>query len=234
MKFSLLLATLVIFSMSSVLAEGFSIPIPYQKRTIGNVRITEIEFDKKNNRKLWIYLTASFPNFTRNLDQILKSKGNFKGCSTRIYWGGNTSVRNTGMSLGLSSRLRYEKWWCKKILGKRMKGRIFRDTKRVHWRLFINPGSIDEIKIGARMENILNFPNDLERLLRLRVRKEIDVPIPVRCGNCKCSQINKSLKPEIKSVNFSRADGNISLRVRLSILVKVNKGLSNCLSRTLR
>ena len=225
MKYPLAVAILVICFMSSVSAA--QLPITHKGRPIGNVEAPKIQHDI-DNQKLSISLTVNFSDFTKNLDQILASKGNFGSFHTRIYWNGNTSVRNTGKSLGLSSRLRYEKWWSKKVLGKRIKGRIFRDTKTVYWRLFINPASKDKIKIDARVENIRNFPNDLERFLTKRIPQEITVPIPVRCGNCDCSRITDSRKLELKSVNFSEADGTISLRVGLSIMTNVNGKLTDC------
>ena len=235
MKYFTLAAIAVIFWASPASAgKHQELDIKLQGRKIGYVENIRIKAADNDPSRLLIYLTANFGSFAQNLDRILRSKGNFKGCSTQIYWSGNTSVRGTGKSLGLSSRLRYEKWWCKKILGKRMKGRIFRDTKTVHWRLFIKPAPIDKIKIGARVENILNFPDDLERLLKIRVPKEIKInfPIPKSCGKCKCKKFTDSFKPEFTGSDFSSANGDVRIRVGFSIKGTLTKELLRCLYRT--
>ena len=233
MKYFTIAAIVVLFWASpSSAGKHQELDIKLQGRKIGSVENISIKGTDNDPSRLLIYLTANFGSFAQDLDHILRSKGNFKGCSTRIYWTGNTSVRGTGKSLRLSSRLRYEKWWCKKILGKRMKGRIFRDTKTVHWRLFINPAQIDKIKISAQLENIKNFPDDLENLLKLRIPKEIKVPIPARCGKCKCKKFTDSFKPEFTGSDFSSANGDVRIRVGFSIKGTLTNELLRCLYRT--
>ena len=220
-------AIVAILWTSSVSAEGLDIKL--QGRRIGSVENIIIEGDDEDSSRLLINLTAKFGSFTQDLDRFLRSKGNFaKKCSTRIYWSGNTSVRGTGKGLRLSSRLRFEKWICKKVFGKAIRTKIVRDTKTVHWRLFIKRARIDQIRISAQVENIKNFPDDLEKLLGLRIREEIKVPIPARCGKCKCSQITDSLKPVFENVKFWRTDETIHVKVEFSILGDVTK-LSHCL-----
>ena len=177
---------------------------------------------------LLVRLTASFPSFTQTLDRELRKRGNFGGCSSRLYWAGSTSIRQHGASLKLSSRVRYEQyeqWVCGiPIIGDE---RIFRDTKTVHWRVFVEPARLDNLRISAQVENVTNLQNDLERALGLRIREDLRIPLPAYCGKCQCSQIINSLRPVVEAAQFSRADGG---KVRLTVTFSVANDLTAALS----
>lgn len=192
-------------------AEGQEFAITYQGQRVGSIE--NIRLDAPS--RLLISSTARFDSFSRTLDRILTSRGNFGSCPKRIFWAGNTSIRDAGESLALSSRARYEQWICSSTLG--FKTKLFRSTFTVHWRLFIRPGEIENIRIEARLENIDDFSDSLEELLGLRIKENIRIPVPVRCGECDCSQVTGSLNPALEGVGFSRDGETVRLKVTFSL-----------------
>ena len=206
--------TILVISVSLVRADNHDIlEIKYKGRSIGSVTKIDIRSHADDPSILLIDVVAEFPSFSESIDRALKNLGNFGSCRKRIYWVGGTSFRDTGSVLRLASRARYEQWYCDKKYGK---GRLFRDTKTIHWVVFVNPGPLDNIEIGARLQNIKNFPNWAERSL-VKVEETFKIPIPVRCGNCDCSKVHSLLKPTLRSVEFSRMQHLITTEMNFSI-----------------
>ena len=186
--------------------------IPYDGQRIGSVKI-DIVPDTTDQSRALVSAAARFDSFTQTLDRILGSRGDFLGgCSKRLYWAGGTRVRDAGASLGLASRARYEQWLCGAI-----KTRLLRDTKTFHWRVLVRANRIENIRLEARVENIENFPNDLERAFGLRVTEILRLPIPARCGKCSCSEMTRDLEPVFRGAQFSMDGGTLRLKVEFSI-----------------
>ena len=140
---------------------------------------------------------------------------------------GGTSIRHYGASLGLSSRVRYEQWVCG-FLGDH---RIFRDTRTIEWRLFVEPNRLDKLRISAQVDNVRNLQNDLEQLLNLRVREDIAIPLPIDCGGCPCDQVISDLQPAVDDFRFEDAgDGAVRVTVAFSIASDLSDVLG-CLAR---
>ena len=214
MKFFIVIISILVISVSLVHADNHdNLDIRFKDRSIGSITNIVIRGDAKDPSIILIDVVAEFPSFADSIDRALKDIGNFGSCSKRIFWAGGTSFLDTGNVLRLASRARYEQWYCDKIFGK---SRLFRDTKTIHWVVFVKHGPLDNIEIGARLQNIKNFPNWAERWLG-KVEKTTRIPIPVRCGKCACSKVLPSLKPTLRSVKFSRMQHLITTEMSFSI-----------------
>ena len=165
---------------------------------------------------------------TLTIDRVLSGRGNMLGgCSSRLYWVGGTTVRHYGAALGLSSRVRYEQWVCG-FLGDH---RIFRDTRTVDWRLFVEPDRLDNLRISAQVDNVRNLQNDLEQLLNLRVREDVAIPLPTHCGGCDCDQVVGALEPVVDDFRFEDAgDGAVRVTVAFSMASDLGD-VMGCLAR---
>lgn len=190
---------------------GKEIPIKFKGQKIGSVFTEKIKISEDADRII-VATPIEFDSITQAIDNYLKKQGDFiDGCSKRLYWVGGTSIRETGKVLKLSSRARYEQWSCTKIFGKRLKTRLFRDTKTVHWELFFDQ---EKSKIIARLTNIKNFPGSLERWFGLTFEKEIDIPVPEQCGKCSCKE---TVDPKLERADFSQpSDGKVVLEMAVS------------------
>ncbi|MDE0101647.1 MAG: hypothetical protein OXN89_04650 [Bryobacterales bacterium] len=161
-----------------------------------------------------IPLAADFPQFTDTLDRKLRGQGNLlDGCSGRLLWIGETSIRDGGESLALSSKLRYEQWLCTGIGDTR----LLRDTRVVQWRISVEPAPLDELRLVALVENVEGLNNQLEEALGLRVREEVDIPFPSDCGRCECSEVADMLDATLESTRFrSTDDGGVRVEAIFS------------------
>lgn len=175
-----------------------------------------------NDDRTRITLTARFWNLPRDLDANLKARGNILGkCSQRLYWVGNTRITEYGPILRLTSRLRYEQWLCSSLF----KTRLLRDTKTVRWSVFINPSSLADLSVHIRLDDVVNFPDDLERWFDLRIQRSIPIPIPQTCGRCPCSYITQETGPTFDSVNFAAHNDHSIATVAFS-LSELSKALA--------
>ena len=215
MKLNVITAVLL-FGLSGFLvatgANGEEIPITFKETIIGSMSEAKIESANADRIVVSISINFEFDRAIKAFDNYLKKRGDFiKGCSKRLYWAGGTKIREAGKILKLSSRVRYEQWTCTKIFGKRLKTRLFRDTKTVHWQLRFDK---KEWKIIAHLENIKKFPGSLEKWFGLKFKKEIDIPVPQNCGKCPCEE---TFQPKLKRSNFSQSsDGNVVLDLAVS------------------
>ena len=204
-----------------------ALEIEFEGQTIGAIEGLRIQPAADNPSRHLVQLTASFPGFTGTLDRILREQGNFGSCPSRLYWSGGSSVRRDGASLALSSRVRYEQWVCSSFWGKT---RIFRDTKTVAWRISVESSPLDELLLVAEVDNVRSLQDDLERLLGVRVRDEIKIPLPAYCGSCECDKIVDILGPAVESTRFSRTSGGgMRIEVKFSVASDLT-GALGCLS----
>ena len=217
MKFIVTIAiTIMIWASPSLASNNVQLDIRYKQRSIGSITEVRLEGDKKDPSRLLIYVTGKFNSFAKDLDDTLRKMGNFGSCTQRLFWTGSTSIRGTGKVLSLSSRARYEKWYCKRILGRWIRSRIFRDTKTINWVVYLQPGQLDKIAVVAELQNIKNFPNWAEKWVG-EIKKEIKIPIPVSCGKCNCSKFATSLQPNLEKTEFSQTSTSIQLKFVLSV-----------------
>ena len=203
-----------------------SYPIIYRGKQIGKVNYINLTGDKSTPGKLQLKLAAIFPKFAANIDRLLKQRGNFGSCSKRLFWIGNTRVRDANRTLKLTSRIRYEQWTCVRVLGKTIKTRIFRDTKSVDWRIYLKNKKLSKLIIGARVQNVQNFPNFVERLLGLRVDHGTTIPIPIKCGRCSCDSLSKSLDVRLVSARFTQKNRDTSVQLNFSFSGNLGTALS--------
>ena len=227
MNSKVFIATLLLFAMLAPLARAqdrSALAIEFQGETIGTIEGLSLEPTSDDPSTLLVRLTARFPLFTETLDRVLGEEGNFGSCSRRLYWAGSTSIDQYGASLKLSSRIRYEQWVCGvPFVGDQ---RIFRDTKTVDWRLFVEPDRLDNLQISAQVENVRNLQNDLERALGLRVRENIRIPLPAYCGRCECSQVTTALRPTVEAARFSQEGGDVRVTVTFSVASDLTDALA--------
>ena len=193
-------------------------------------KIENIRINKNNDEsRVSVQVDAKIESFVKHLDEILRKKRNLGNCIERIYWRGKSKIKKGGKSLKLSSRIAYELWVCPGI--KKLRTRVIRDTRRVHWTLSIyQPQRIERIKLRAKVKNIVGWPNWVERLFGLRVTKKIPIKLPKSCGSCNCSELVGSVSPKIESLQFAKENGG-SLRV--SAFLSTNRNIIDiikCLS----
>lgn len=208
----LVLLSLMI-AVSPVAAQSRVPNIAFGGRDVGVVERLSLEASGDPSTVL-LRVEARLTEFADVLDQVLGARGNILGgCSSRLHWAGETSVRGYGDALSLSSRVRYEQWVCG-FLGDH---RVFRDTKTVEWRLFVEADRLDSVRISAQVENVRSLQNDLEQILGLRVREDVAIPLPTDCGTCSCDQVIEALLPALEDVRFEDAgEGDMRVVVTFS------------------
>lgn len=226
-------ALLALLAIGTAAASGTALQdgaldIDFHGVVIGEVEGIRIEPGDPSASTLTVLLEARIVSPAETIDRVLSGRGNMRGgCSSRLYWVGGTSVRHYGAALGLSSRVRYEQWVCG-FLGDH---RIFRDTRTVEWRLFVEPNRLDDLRISAQVENVRNLQNDLEQLLNLRVREDIAIPLPIDCGGCACDQVIGALEPVVDDFRFEdTGDGAVRVTAAFSIASRLGHVLG-CLVR---
>ena len=228
---SLTRALLALLAIGSTPASGTALQdgaldIDFHGLVIGAVEDLRIESGSPST--LTVVLEARIASPAETIDRVLSGRGNMLGgCSSRLYWVGGTTVRHYGAALGLSSRVRYEQWVCG-FLGDH---RIFRGTRTVDWRLFVEPGRLHDLRISAQVENVRNLQNDLEQLLNLRVREDVAIPLPAHCGGCDCDEVVGALEPAVDDFRFEDAgDGAVRVTVGFSMASDLDDVMA-CLAR---
>ena len=204
--------------------------VTHEGDRIGKLEV-KIDEDSLIRERIQSELIVHFDNLPDFIDDFITSKGDLpRSCSKRLYWVGNTHVRNTGRNLDLSSRVRYEQWLCAWL-----KTWLFRDTKTIDWHLEIQWGRRDSSEriLVAQVDNIRNFPNWLEDWLGLRFRKKVSFSIPKRCGKCLCSEIETVADPQLGSVNFSTdSSSRVVMTASVSFLNLPVESIEQCVSRS--
>ena len=187
--------------------------ITLEGRQVGTVESIDMWNDPSNSARVNIVVKASFGDFPATVDRYLGGRGLFQNrCSRRIYWGGDTAVLEAGAALQLSSKVRYEQWACSSLGN----ARLLRDTRSVHWSVYVPRAPIDQVAVIATLDDIVDFPDGVERMFGLRVREEIPMPLPPECGKCDCALIVESLQPVLEAIAFSYRDGRMQATATFS------------------
>ena len=188
--------------------------IVLQGRQVGTVESIDLSGAADAAGRTDMIVMARFDDFEADLDRYLQGKGTFQNrCSRRIYWVGDTTVLETGARLRLSSEVRYEQWACSSLGNARLLSR----TKSVHWSLYVPRAPLDEVAVNARLEDIVDFPDAVERTFGLRVREEIPIPLPPTCGQCDCSEVMELLQPAFEEVDFSARGSRMQVTMTISM-----------------
>jgi len=87
----------------------------------------------------------------------------------------------------------------------------------VHWSLYVPRPPLDEVAVNVRLEDIVDFPDAVERTLGLRVREEFPIPLPAACGKCDCSEVVELLQPAFEEVAFSERESRMHVTMTLSM-----------------
>ena len=191
---------------------------------VGTIESVRIDKEGKGSR-IDIHITAKFPMFPTSLDDILKSKGNIGGCQQRFFWRGDTKLNGGGAELSLTSRIGYEAWTCpqpiKLPFGKKIslpRVRVIGDARNVQWTMFIKVGFLDEIYLGAHVNNIVGWPNWIEKLFGARITKHIPIVLPKACGSCSCKDLMSKTRPRLNITQFTVGeDGELQVMAVLSV-----------------
>ncbi len=187
--------------------------ITLEGRQVGTVENIDLWSDYGGADRMNIVVKASFPDFEADLDRYLRGKGLFQNrCSRRIQWVGGTSIRETGAVLRLSSRVRYEQWACSSLGNVR----LLSQTRSVHWSMYATRAPIDEVAVTATLDDIVDFPDRMERMFGLRVREQIPIPLPPACGKCDCAKVIEWLQPAFEAIAFSERGGRMEVTTTFS------------------
>lgn len=111
--------------------------------------------------RVTLTLPVPIASLGTELDTHIKARKRGGSCSKRLYWVGPTRIiGQTGDTLHMSTRARFELWTCGLI-----KTRILRDTKTLdaNVRFIVTD---DAISVRGELANIRNFPNWAEHILK--------------------------------------------------------------------
>ncbi len=195
---------------------AIAVDIEANGNVIGTINALVVETTPDDPSRLAARISGTFHSLLQEIDRTMGEKGNFNTCGNRIYWSGNTSIRETASSLRLSSNVRYENWLCiRGLFG--FTTRIWRTTKRVDWRIFIDPSPIDQLRMSAQVEDVSDLPPDIEELLGLRIREDFQIPLPTNCGRCSCAELVDHLEPVAAATRFSGQEGNLHIEMEFSM-----------------
>ena len=115
-------------------------------------------------------------------------------------------------ALRLVSRIRYEHWACSSLGD----ARLLQETREVHWSVTVPRAPVDRVVVAAALDDIVDFPDAVERTFGLRVREEIPIPLPETCGKCDCADVIELLKPVFEAIAFSHRNGSVEITATLS------------------
>ena len=191
----------------------------FRERAIGSVEKFEVTGDKEDPSRLLITSTVQLglDSLLSQLDATMTGRGNLiEGCSQRLYWRNGTAIRHGGQILGLTSKIRYEQWTCTDLIFDTLKTKLFSVSTDVEWKLFVESKGLDKLKIIAEVTNVKNVPPFVEERLGLRIRNDIEIPIPTNCGTCDCTDIAQTLDVEFRSVNFETIDNTLRVVIQFS------------------
>ena len=193
----------------------------YNDKTVGTVERIVVSAHENDSSRLSVAVSATLPNFTATLDEVLGGQLPGGSCSQRTYWLGGTRILSVGSNLRIATRMRYEQWICASFL----RTRIARANQTVALRLSIDPGPLNALAIKAVIEDIDidNVPGWLEDIL-LRLAKVPSVysypfPIPWDATGSPCSlaEVMRTLSPRLESARFSKNGDDVRVVVTISI-----------------
>ena len=182
-------------------------------RQVGTVENIDMWTDPGDAARVNVVVKASFDELAATVDWYLAGRGFFQNrCSRRIYWVGDTEVIDAGVALQLSSKVRYEQWACSSLGD----ARLLQQTREVHWSVTVPRAPIERVVVAAALENIVDFPDAVERTFGLRAREEIPIPLPEQCGNCDCAHVVELLKPVFEAITFADRGDRLEITATLS------------------
>ena len=189
--------------------QGDSIPlgidIPLDERTIGTVENLRLVPDATDTNRGNAIITARFDHFLRDLDKHLTDSGDLTNSNWySVYWVGKSRIISADYDLRLSSLVRGEVAFIKV-------------PTRVRWKVFVNPAPLTDVVMTAQITDIDNFPDDLERLFKLRMREDMKIPIPVKCGPCDCAKFIEVSQPAFESISFSQTSEILTVAITFSL-----------------
>ncbi|MDE0447555.1 MAG: hypothetical protein OXH96_12860 [Spirochaetaceae bacterium] len=187
--------------------------ITLEGRQVGTIESIDMWSDPGNAARVNVAVKAVFSDLAADLDRYLAGKGYFQSrCSRRIYWVGDTAVLDAGVALRLASRVRYEHWACSSLGD----ARLLQETREVHWSVTVPRAPVDRIVVAAALDDIVDFPDAVERTFGLRVREEIPIPLPEKCGACNCADVIELLRPVFEAIAFANRNGSVQVTATLS------------------
>lgn len=208
-----------------------ALPILFEGDTIGGVDGVQLSTDTADPSRLSVIVTAQLTSTSllQALDRSLSGRNLMERCNHRLYWrSGTTRIRGAGDGLTLRTRLGYELWACGVPSWLGGNRRILREAKWVDWRLDLHPISLETLEVRARVTNIVDFPNYLERLFDIRQALRIRVPLLSSCAACGCIQDRLNLAT--RSPRFS-IEGPV---IRMNATFGMNGDITPALSCALR
>ena len=192
---------------------------------VGTIEDVRIDEDGEGFR-IRIHVTAMFPSFAENLDTILKKKGNMGGCQQRFFWRGNTALRGGGDELNLKSRIGYEAWTCPRPIRLPFGGtiplprvRVFGDARNAQWTMFVKPAPLDQIYLSARINDVVGWPNWVEKLFGVHITENVPIGLPKTCGSCSCEELVFDLRPRLDNAQYTVGDDG---KLRMAVVLSVN------------
>lgn len=187
--------------------------ITLEGRQVGTVESIDMWTDPGDAARVKVVVKVSFDELAATVDWYLAGRGFFQNrCSRRIYWVGDTEVIDAGAALQLSSKVRYEQWACSSLGD----ARLLRETRNVLWSVYVGRAPIDRVSVTATLDDIVDFPDGVERMFGLRVREEIPIPLPATCGTCDCAAVVETLQPVFEALTFSHRAGRVAATATLS------------------
>ena len=184
-----------------------------------------VEPDPDDSSRILLHLDALLENFANDIDKHLVGDL-VSGCSKRVYRSGATRIRSAGTRVDLRTSFRGEWWSC--VL---FKTRLVKSTHPVHWSMRVNaPARLDNLHVSAYLENIKDFPDELEALFDLRAKlTSIRVPVPAQCGKCSCADLADKLQPVAERFRFeSVSEGGLLIKGVFSFSKDLTD-LANCM-----
>lgn len=114
-----------------------------------------------------VTLTVHSDTLFADLDQIGRAQGNIGSNTSRLYWVGPTRGSHVaGRTTFVTTRARFEHWAIIKLLFDTVKTKTIQETKTVTISVVPTWSPPRTLSLAYRIENIANFPDDLERRLQ--------------------------------------------------------------------
>lgn len=183
--------------------------------TVDFTSLPELQGDR-----LAMGLRIEVPTLFAHLDAIATARGNMGSCSRRLYWIGPTRLTriDANGAVRLTSRVRYEQRTCGRI-----KITWGRTTRQVE--LTLRPEWIAEnrsVRLNYRIDNIRNFPNWLESLLR-ELGVDLSGHSTITAGE---GEMLDRLDPDIEAWAFESLNDGRGLAITIEMRVDGAAGLA--------
>ena len=149
------------------------------------------------------------------LDKATRARSGFIGDPGTTIIG----VSDGSRKLELTSKIRYETWFCTRIpftdsWFKTETGTVSTDF---FWRLSVAPANFEELRLTAEVTDVMGVPPFVEKWLKLRVVKHFDIPIPPNCGSCDCSDVLGALDAKFGGARFEISGHDVTVIATTSV-----------------